>query len=182
MTDTPLKEVFDKYHAKGKPETLSLKENTTTVLNKTSLVSKPKRKDFNQKHNKYSDKDKEMIASKTMIMVKGDLPISKIASALTMSRRTLSAILSNDVVFADWRKKQKAVLDTATAKLALKAFREASRRLDDPDSIKFKDLVIAGAIAHDKFSPPVTSLQQFNVDGNVDIAWQGWDTPHNVKK
>jgi len=119
-----------------------------------------------RKWTKYSKRDKLEIYSKTLKLLSEGKSMARIALAIKVPRKTIYDLLSSDELFASYKKRQKEVLDVEYAKLALQTAREARKRLlEAPEKLKFKDVVVAGAIAHDKIYPPFTQAQQFNISG-----------------
>ena len=126
----------------------------------------------------YSKKIKTEIVVKSYKLLADGLDVNKIAKKLKVPERTLYGFLASDTLFAEYKKKAKAVLDTKNIEIARKSLIEASKRLPEAS---VKDLIISSAILQDKVYPPLQQAQQINIgDRAVTIQYPNWKKPHNI--
>ncbi len=162
MKDTP----------QHKKAALSLTSNTTNKTEPSNIIKQKKKRVLVRR----SKIELQKLTLKAYDLVKQGDSVRQMAMKLRLPRQTLYDLISSDERWDAYKKSKKAVLDAKYAELAEKSALEATKRLKNPEGIKYKDLVIGSAIAHDKAYPQPTALSQFNIgDKKVDIQWAGWD-------
>ena len=114
-----------------------------------------------------SSNAKVIIVERALRAISKGESITQVALAMNIPRSTLRTLLSNDMLYAEYKNKQKKVLDAEFSKLALKSLKHAKSKLKHSS---YSQAVIGAAIAHDKTYPQHLIAQQINVgDRKIDV-------------